>query len=83
MTCSNGRYELLCSRSGDPELDEAVDAAGIELDGTTCACVTDEQHAKEVPFDDSYCSSNFDSDDPDRHEKAHVIVNDICGWTTP
>jgi hypothetical protein len=60
-----------------------VEAAGITLDGSSCACVIDEQHAKAVPFDDSFCSSNFDSSDPDRHDKAQVVASAICGWTTP
>ena len=83
MTCGKGRYELFCEPPSDPELEQAVADADIMLDGSSCACVIDEQDAQAVPFDDSFCSSNFDSTDPDRQDKAQVLVNGICGWTTP
>ena len=83
MTCGKGRYELFCEPPSDPELEQAVADADIMLDGSSCACVIDEQDAKAVPFDDSFCSSNFDDTDPDRQDKAQVLVNGICGWTTP
>ncbi len=83
MTCSKGRYELFCSDTNDPELDQALETAGITLDGSNCACVVDQERAQAIPLDESFCSSNFDGQDPDRFDKAHVIVNDLCGWTTP
>jgi hypothetical protein len=83
MTCSNGRYEVLCSPSSDPELKQAVADAGITLDGTVCACVVDQTVATSVPFDDGFCSDKFDDMDSDRQDKAHAIVNSMCGWTTP
>jgi hypothetical protein len=83
MTCQKGRYELFCSPPNDPELEQVAADAGIQLDGTECACVVDEQQATAVPFDDSFCSNNFDSTDPERDDKALVIVGDICGWVTP
>ncbi len=84
MTCQKGRYELFCSTpNSDPELEQLAEDAGVMLDGTECACVVDEQQLTAVPFDDSFCSSNFDTTDADRHDKAQVLVNGICGWTTP
>jgi hypothetical protein len=83
MTCQRGRYELFCSEPSDPELAQAAEDAGVLLDGTECACVVDETQVTAVPFDDSFCSNNFDSTDPDRHDKAQVIASGICGWTTP
>jgi len=83
MTCQKGRYELFCSPPSDPELEQAAEDAGVLLDGTECACVVDETQVTAVPFDDSFCSSNFDTMDADRDDKALVLVNGICGWTTP
>ena len=84
MTCQKGRYELFCSPpNNDPELEQAAEDAGVLLDGTECACVVDETQVTAVPFDDSFCSSNFDTMDEDRHDKAQVVVSGICGWTTP
>jgi hypothetical protein len=83
MTCQKGRYELFCSPPSDPQLEQAAEDAGVLLDGTECACVVDETQVTAVPFDDSFCSSNFDSMDADRDDKALLLVNDICGWATP
>ena len=83
MTCQKGRFELFCEPPSDPELEQAAEEAGVQLDGTECACVVDDTEVMAVPFDDSFCSSNFDSTDPDRQDKAQVLVNGICGWTTP
>jgi hypothetical protein len=34
-----------------------------------------------VPYDGSFCSDQFDSDDPDRFDQAKVRVEAICGWS--
>jgi hypothetical protein len=69
----------LCS-TNDDNVEARLLEAGVVLDGTTCACVIDDTDIHGVPYDDSFCSNQFDSTDPDRHDKAAARVEAICGW---
>lgn len=80
LTCSAGRFELLCTPPFDPELESALADAGVELDGTVCACVVDEREVRAIPYDDAFCSDRFPDGDPDRDDSAAVVVGDLCGW---
>lgn len=85
LSCQRGRYDLLCAETNDSEINQALDAAGIALDGSNCACVFQPESAGtasavEVPYDNSFCSDQFSDDDADRHDKAAMIAADICDW---
>jgi hypothetical protein len=79
-TCSGGRFELVCSTNrGDTEA--LLADAGIVLDGSTCACIVDNSMVHAVPYDNSFCSDQFQSTDPNRLDSAEALANAMCGWT--
>jgi hypothetical protein len=78
-TCSGGRFELVCN-TNDDAFEGLIADAGVTLDGSVCACVRDEATVQEVPYDDSFCSSQFGSGDPNRIDQARARVEAICDW---
>jgi hypothetical protein len=78
-SCSGGQFELLCSTNRDDTAALLADA-GVTLYGETCACIARESTVVGVDYDDSFCSNQFESDDPDRFGKAKARVEAICGW---